>query len=160
MIRTTGTSGLGWIDRMLNPPTRQMRREGSPTVGTGLALGALLALGGVRWLLGRLVGRTGLGLLFLSLRRRIPRPLLLGQLFSSFAGRLRDPRLQFPGVDFFRARAKEVPLVNRHHVLQIAPDLLQFLHPLLQGLGLGLQLPRPGDCLQILRLRPLGQPST
>src|SRR5712671_6581651 len=68
----------------------------------------------------------------------IPGPFLLGHLLSSFLGCLTDPCLQLLRVDLLRTRTKEVPLVNRDQVLEVAPKLLQFLHPALQCLILGL----------------------
>jgi len=136
MIRTAGAHGLGWIDRMLNASTRQMRRECSSTVRTSLALVVLVFAGGF-------AGRALFGLLFFGFGRGIPGPFLFGHLLSSFPGRLADARLQFLRIDFFRTRTKEVPLVNRDQVLQIAPKLLQFLHPTSQCFVLGLQLLGP-----------------
>ncbi len=131
MIRAARTNRLGWLDRMLNASTRQMRRESPSTVGTSLAL-VVLVLG---WA-GGLAVRALFRLLFFGFRREIPGPFLFGHLLSSFLGRLTNPRLQFLSIDFFRTRTKEVPLVNPDHVLEVAPDLLQFLHPALQGLVL------------------------
>src|SRR5881394_67723 len=133
MIRAARTNRLGWLDRMLNASTRQMRRESPSTVGTSLALVILVLVPACA---GGLGGRVLFGLLFFGLRRGIPGPFLLGHLLSSFLGRLTDPCLQLLRVDLLRTRTKEVPLVNPDQVLEVAPDLLQFLHPALQGLVL------------------------
>ncbi len=133
MIRAARTNRLGWLDRMLNTSTRQMRRESPSTLGTSLALVIL-----VPGCAGGLGGRVLFGLLFFGLRRGIPGPFLRGHLLSSFLGRLTDPCLQLLRVDLLRTRTKEVPLVNRDPVLEVAPKLLQFLHPALQCLILGL----------------------
>ena len=95
MIRAAPAKCLGWIYRMLNASTRQMRRESPSTVGTSLALvGLVLACAG------GLAGRVPFGLLFFSLRRGIPGPFLFGHLLSSFLGRLANSCLQFLRVDF------------------------------------------------------------
>src|SRR5579863_5819296 len=100
MIRATRTDGLGWVDGVLDAPTRQMRRKTSTAVWASFAFLLFLLVG--RWdgWIGRTVGLL-FGLFFLGFRRGISRAFLLGQLFPSFRRRLGNPRLQLLGIDLF-----------------------------------------------------------
>src|SRR5271165_7418960 len=145
MIRTTRAESLRGIDGVFDPSARQMRWKSAPAVRASLAF-LLLVRGLVR-------RGFFFRLFFLGFGRGIPRAFLLGQLFPRLRSGFGNPGLQFLGIDLFRTRTKEAPLLNGHRMLQVTSNGFKLLNLSLKGLLFGL----PGLRLGLQRLDLLAQ---
>ena len=141
MVRTVRAGGFGRIDRMFDAPSRQVSRQGSTTVRTGLAFGRLARGGGLRWWAALF---RFLRPFLLGLRRRVPGTLFLGDLCARLLGMLANARFEFFGTHFLGAGPEEAALEKRHLVFQVPADRFEFSD--LRGESLGLRGETLGSC--------------